>query len=65
MIWSSSKEFYQERDRSRTIAVLSTYIAAYCDLKGLRLAEVFEDPGISGGKPFASRLEAATGANAA
>jgi hypothetical protein len=24
-------------------------IAAYCDLKGLRLVEVFEDPGISGG----------------
>jgi DNA invertase Pin-like site-specific DNA recombinase len=30
-------------------------IAAYCDLKGLRLVEVFEDPGISGGKPLASR----------
>jgi DNA invertase Pin-like site-specific DNA recombinase len=30
-------------------------IADYCHLKGLRLAEVFEDPGISGGKPLASR----------
>jgi DNA invertase Pin-like site-specific DNA recombinase len=30
-------------------------IAAYCDLKGLRLVEVIEDPGISGGKPLASR----------
>jgi DNA invertase Pin-like site-specific DNA recombinase len=30
-------------------------IAAYCQLKGLRLAEVFEDPGISGGKALASR----------
>jgi len=30
-------------------------IAAYCALKGLRLAEVFADPGISGGKPLASR----------
>jgi DNA invertase Pin-like site-specific DNA recombinase len=30
-------------------------IADYCRLKGLRLAEVFEDPGISGGKPLASR----------
>src|SRR5262249_27734035 len=30
-------------------------IAAYCELKGLRLAKVFEDPGISGGKPLASR----------
>ena len=30
-------------------------IAAYCAMKGLRLAEVFADPGISGGKPLASR----------
>ena len=30
-------------------------IAAYCAMKGLRLAEVFEDPGISGGKPLATR----------
>src|SRR5215468_2446227 len=30
-------------------------IAAYCTMKGLHLAEVFEDPGISGGKPLASR----------
>src|SRR5215470_11947351 len=30
-------------------------IAAYCTMKGLRLAKVFEDPGISGGKPLASR----------
>src|SRR5499427_7363962 len=30
-------------------------IAAYCAMKGLHLAEIFEDPGISGGKPLASR----------
>src|SRR6516162_9235164 len=30
-------------------------IAAYCKMKGLRLVEVFEDPGVSGGKPLASR----------
>jgi DNA invertase Pin-like site-specific DNA recombinase len=30
-------------------------IAAYCSMKGLHLAEVFEDPGVSGGKPLASR----------
>src|SRR5215469_9996468 len=30
-------------------------IAAYCQMKGLRLVEVFEDPGISGGKPLATR----------
>jgi len=30
-------------------------IAAYCTMKGLRLAEEFEDPGISADKPLASR----------
>ena len=30
-------------------------IAAYCAMKGLHLAEVFEDPGGSAGKPLASR----------
>src|SRR5258708_39426404 len=30
-------------------------IAAYCQMKGLHLAEVFEDPGISGGKPLVSQ----------
>jgi DNA invertase Pin-like site-specific DNA recombinase len=30
-------------------------IAAYCTMKGLHLAEVFEDPGVSAGKPLASR----------
>src|SRR5262245_14794724 len=30
-------------------------IAAYCALKALHLAEVLEDPGISGGNPLASR----------
>ena len=30
-------------------------IAAYCNMKGLHLAEVFEDPGVSRGKPLASR----------
>jgi DNA invertase Pin-like site-specific DNA recombinase len=30
-------------------------IAAYCQMKDLHLSEVFEDPGISGGKPLASR----------
>src|SRR5262249_9520397 len=30
-------------------------ISAYCALKELHLAEVFEDPGISSGKPLASR----------
>jgi DNA invertase Pin-like site-specific DNA recombinase len=30
-------------------------IASYCTMKWLHLAEVFEDPGISAGKPLASR----------
>ena len=30
-------------------------IAAYCTMKGLRLAAVFEDPGVSAGKPLANR----------
>jgi DNA invertase Pin-like site-specific DNA recombinase len=30
-------------------------ITAYCAMKGLHLAEVFEDPAISAGKPLASR----------
>jgi DNA invertase Pin-like site-specific DNA recombinase len=30
-------------------------IRAYCELKGLRLAEILEDPGISGGKALSSR----------
>jgi DNA invertase Pin-like site-specific DNA recombinase len=30
-------------------------IAAYCTMKGLKLAEEFEDAGISAGKPLASR----------
>jgi hypothetical protein len=30
-------------------------IIAFCDMKGLRLAEVYEDAGVSGGKPLSSR----------
>jgi DNA invertase Pin-like site-specific DNA recombinase len=30
-------------------------IAAYCSMKGLHLAETFEDPGIRAGMPLASR----------
>jgi site-specific DNA recombinase len=30
-------------------------IRAYCEMKGLHLATVFEDPGLSGGKPLGSR----------
>ncbi len=30
-------------------------IRAYCELKGLELAEILEDPGVSGGKPLSAR----------
>jgi DNA invertase Pin-like site-specific DNA recombinase len=30
-------------------------VAAYCQMKDLHLSEIFEDPGIGGGKPLASR----------
>jgi site-specific DNA recombinase len=30
-------------------------IRAYCEMKGLNLATIFEDPGLSGGKPLGSR----------
>lgn len=30
-------------------------IIAFCEMKGLRLAEVYEDAGVSGGKPLSSR----------
>src|SRR5579862_1814659 len=30
-------------------------IRGYCELKGLHLAEILEDPGVSGGKPLSSR----------
>lgn len=30
-------------------------LRAYCEMKGLHLANVFEDPGLSGGKPLGNR----------
>jgi site-specific DNA recombinase len=30
-------------------------VRAYCEMKGLHLAAIFEDPGLSGGKPLGSR----------
>ena len=30
-------------------------IRHYCEMKGLKLGEIYEDPGLSGGKPLASR----------
>jgi site-specific DNA recombinase len=40
-------------------------IVAFCEMKGLRLAEVYEDAGVSGGKPLSSRPAGARLLNAA
>src|SRR5262249_54680141 len=45
----------EQADSGLGLEVLRQRIAAYCALKELHLAEVFEDPGISGCKPLASR----------
>src|SRR5215468_12379768 len=45
----------EQADSGLGLEVQRQGIAAYCAMKGLRLAEVFADPGISGGKPLASR----------
>jgi DNA invertase Pin-like site-specific DNA recombinase len=48
----SSKE---QADSGLGLEAQRQRITAYCQLKELHLAEVFEDPGISGSKPVASR----------
>jgi site-specific DNA recombinase len=40
-------------------------ILAFCAMKGLRLGEVFEDAGVSGGKPLSSRPSGSRLLNAA
>ena len=40
-------------------------ITAFCEMKGLRLADVYEDAGVSAGKPLASRPAGARLLNAA
>jgi site-specific DNA recombinase len=40
-------------------------IVAFCEVKGLRLADVYEDAGVSGGKPLASRPSGSRLLNAA
>src|SRR5262245_13699004 len=44
-----------QADSGLGLAAQRQRIAAHCAMKGLNLAEVFEDPGISAGKPLASR----------
>jgi DNA invertase Pin-like site-specific DNA recombinase len=45
----------EQADSGLGLEVQRQRIAAYCQMKGLNLAETFEDPGISAGKPLASR----------
>jgi DNA invertase Pin-like site-specific DNA recombinase len=45
----------EQADSGLGLEVQRQRIAAYCALKGLRLAKEFEDPEVSGGKPLASR----------
>src|SRR5262245_52064589 len=45
----------EQADSGLGLAAQRQRIAAYCTMKGLHLAEVFEDPGISAGKPLAGR----------
>jgi DNA invertase Pin-like site-specific DNA recombinase len=40
-------------------------IVAFCEMKGLRLIEVYEDAGVSGGKPLSSRPSGSRLLNAA
>jgi len=45
----------EQADSGLGLEVQRQRIAAYCAMKELHLAEVFADPGISGGKPLACR----------
>jgi hypothetical protein len=45
----------EQADSGLSLEAQRQRIAAYCAMKGPHLAEVFEDPGISAGKPLASR----------
>jgi DNA invertase Pin-like site-specific DNA recombinase len=47
----------EQADRGLSLDAQRQRVQAYCEMRGLRLATVFEDPGVSGGKPLASRPE--------
>jgi len=46
----------EQADRGLGLEAQRQRVRAYCEMKGLHLAEVCEDPGVSGGKPLGSRL---------
>jgi site-specific DNA recombinase len=45
----------EQAERGLGLEAQRQRIRAYCEMKGLRLATIFEDPGLSGGKPLGSR----------
>src|SRR6516165_10841596 len=45
----------EQAERGLGLEAQRQRIRAYCEMKGLRLTTIFEDPGLSGGKPLGSR----------
>jgi DNA invertase Pin-like site-specific DNA recombinase len=45
----------EQAERGLGLEAQRQRIRAYCEMKGLRLTTIFEDPGLSGGKPLDSR----------
>src|SRR5271169_3505423 len=45
----------EQAERGLGLEAQRQRIRAYCEMKGLHLATIFEDPGLSGGKPLGSR----------
>src|SRR6516225_9200720 len=45
----------EQAERGLGLEAQRQRIRAYCEMKGLRLTTMFEDPGLSGGKPLGSR----------
>jgi DNA invertase Pin-like site-specific DNA recombinase len=45
----------EQAERGLGLEAQRQRIRAYCEMKGLRLTNTFEDPGLSGGKPLGSR----------
>jgi site-specific DNA recombinase len=45
----------EQAERGLGLEAQRQRIRAYCEMKGLNLSTVFEDPGLSGGKPLGSR----------
>jgi DNA invertase Pin-like site-specific DNA recombinase len=45
----------EQSERGLGLEAQRQRIQTNCEMKGLRLATIFEDPGLSGGKPLGSR----------